>query len=1438
MKLKVSPKILVNITVLLTLLCSASAVMQGQTLTTLHSFQSGTSDGQSPYGGLLRDSSGNLYGTTEFGGTGSCTITSGNGCGTVFKLAPSSGSYNLLHSFAGGSGDGSYPFAGNLILDGAGDLYGTTSSGGSSSDGTIFELVNSTSCSNDFCESLLYSFAGPTADGAGPNGSLFNSSGNLYGTTASGGANSTYGAVFELPSGSSHDTLLYSFAGSTADGATPNGSLIADSSGNLYGTTQGGGASSMGSVFEVSGSSDTLLYSFSGGNDGATPYAGLIKDSSGNLYGTTAFGGGTPNAGIVFELSPPGISSCPSGGNWCETILYTFAGGTSDGGVPYGGLVIDSSDNLYGTTWQGGTNNAGTIFELVYSSGTYTEKVLYSFTGGNDGKYPYAGLVTDGSGDFFGTTTQGGTSGYGTVFELSPGCPNFPSYSPDFSANENCLTPNGSSAGYPSFQSPAPPPASGVPANVSKVLRLTPNRTFWAGSAWYENPQPVGGNWSTTFSFQLSDTNASDGNADGIAFVIQNSGPTALGDDGCGMGYAEGSCISATGGIPNSLAIAFKTYNDGYPNPNNNSVLITSAGTGANCIDQSCSIAYNNNLPNSITLANNGVHTATITYALQPTSTQTACAPNNVPGPCLDVIVDGTDLFPAGVPVNISTLLNLNADSANGNNAGYALVGFTGGTGGGDDDQDILDWLFTVGQTQTATVTPTQPATFNFNGGFTEGSPNSGYSVNAQETTTTQTVQMVITPISMPQGECNTIVRASFPTAECFVYLNAGGPGVDESVMLAITCGNGGSCGSNVNPFDANISEDFVFNCGENSPLMCPTFEPDGMTFITAGSFGLPNITSSNHLPEIGGLKGTGPDPNNPCTTYPGNSPALFQSNQIISENVVDTGSKPTKQGSGGTTSCWVETYMTEDSEIPSVTVTQPVNGGTYQLNESNCVNGVGPDCAQYACSSVFNGVQTPQNTTPYPAMGATGPYLTVNNCTATDTPPPGGATVANGAQFDTSTAGLHTFVAYVQDSAYNTNQTTVTYDVEGPQAPLVVTGPSSVTYGTPGTATASGGSGTGALTFSSGSSTGCSVNGTAVTVITVSGTCSITAMKAADNYYDATTSLPFPVTLVPASQTITFTQNAPASAAYNSTFGVAATASSGLAVAITTSGSCSGSGTSSATITMTNSTGTCSVIANQAGSTNYSAAPQVTQTVNATGPLLSLSCIILPGGKLGNCQPSVNFGTANLDLALDPAIVMVSNTGTATVNFSSISLTLGPGTNKGDFTLIDNYPYPPFNLCSSKGTLAAGKTCYLAVLFFPGNIGTLSATLNIADNAPPSAPVNFAATVINPQVKFTPASLSFPTTTHGTGSSTLPVTLSNPGTTPLLINSIGITGASAFTQTSNCPIGGSLAANGGACIINVTFKPGAVGTFTANLTVNSNALPSTQSAPLSGKGK
>jgi uncharacterized repeat protein (TIGR03803 family) len=339
----------------------------GWTETVLHNFGNGT-DGAYPSGGLVFDAAGNLYGTTPDGGTYSCF--GGGGCGTVFELTPTAGggwAEQVLYSFGSGT-DGTAPY-GALVFDAAGDLYGTTSEGGTYSCfggggcGTVFELTPA--AGGSWTEQVLHNFNGVT-DGYQPvAGLIFDAAGNLYGTTAGGGPG---GTVFELtPTGDGNWTeeVLHTF-GIGTDGAVPTAALVFDAAGNLYGTTYHGGTNNScvytgcGTVFELTYSGGTwwyqVLHNFGSGSDGYWPQANLIVDAAGNLYSTT-FQGGTHGEGTVFEVTPG------SGGRWTEQVLHSFNG--ADGYWPWAGLIFDAAGNLYGTTNRGGAYEAGTIFELM-----------------------------------------------------------------------------------------------------------------------------------------------------------------------------------------------------------------------------------------------------------------------------------------------------------------------------------------------------------------------------------------------------------------------------------------------------------------------------------------------------------------------------------------------------------------------------------------------------------------------------------------------------------------------------------------------------------------------------------------------------------------------------------------------------------------------------------------------------------------------------------------------------------------------------------------------------------------------------------------------------------------------------------------------------------------------------------------------------------------
>jgi uncharacterized repeat protein (TIGR03803 family) len=401
---------------------TGSAASQEQVL---HSFGNGT-DGQFPYAGLIMDGAGNLYGTTFQGGIYNAPY----GCGTVFELSPNGGgswTEKLLRSF-NCDADGSGPNA-NLLIDASGNLYGTTTYGGPNNAGLVFEL--SPQADGGWTETVLHSFGNGT-DGANPYaGLIFDNAGgvgNLYGTTSGGGIHS-WGTAFELApqeNGDWTEKVLHSFNDDGADAAGPYAGLTMDRYGILYGTTRFGGIHYAGAVFDLvpngsGGWTEKVLHSFGNGTDGAYPDGGLVIDLFENIYSTTRGGGihtcnNIPNScGTVFWMSPHGS------GGYSETVLHSFGNG-NDGANPYAGVIMDDfTGNLYGTTISGGIHGNGTAFELMPNgSGGWTETVLRSFGSGTDGINPYGGLILDGAGNLYGTTEDGGIHGAGTVFEITP----------------------------------------------------------------------------------------------------------------------------------------------------------------------------------------------------------------------------------------------------------------------------------------------------------------------------------------------------------------------------------------------------------------------------------------------------------------------------------------------------------------------------------------------------------------------------------------------------------------------------------------------------------------------------------------------------------------------------------------------------------------------------------------------------------------------------------------------------------------------------------------------------------------------------------------------------------------------------------------------------------------------------------------------------------
>jgi len=377
-----------------------SVMAHPQTITVLHSFTNGA-DGSSPYAGVTLDRAGNLYGTTTGGANGNV--------GTVYKMTHARGGWILYTIYTFDHADDPGFASARVVLGRDGTLYGTGYYGGTSNKGAIFNLrPPATVCKSVSCPwtlTLLHSFIG--IDGQGPyfGDLIFDAAGNIYGTTSGGGAFGQ-GTVFKLSrSGNSWThTVLYNFTGGN-DGASPENGVALDSAGNLYGTATYGAFEAYGTVYMLSPSGvETTLHQFSGGFDGGNPMGSVAVDNQGNLYGTTHVGG-TGGAGTVWQLTPSGLTF---------TTLYTFSGYEG----PFDTPTLDAAGNVYGTSSFTPGDGAGEVFKLTPSGGgwSYTS---YAF-GGNNGYVPIGGVTLDASGNLYGTTAAGGAYGWGNVWEITP----------------------------------------------------------------------------------------------------------------------------------------------------------------------------------------------------------------------------------------------------------------------------------------------------------------------------------------------------------------------------------------------------------------------------------------------------------------------------------------------------------------------------------------------------------------------------------------------------------------------------------------------------------------------------------------------------------------------------------------------------------------------------------------------------------------------------------------------------------------------------------------------------------------------------------------------------------------------------------------------------------------------------------------------------------
>ncbi|HEY7099848.1 MAG TPA: choice-of-anchor tandem repeat GloVer-containing protein [Terriglobales bacterium] len=393
------------------LVCAAWAAPTTQVI---YSF-AGDEDGEYTDTDLILDSAGNIYGTSVLGGE--------FGTGSVFQLSPSGNTWvhTVLYSFTG-QADGGQPYKG-VTMDAAGNLYGSAVIGGKfgacpeDGCGVVYKLTNN---GGSWTQTVIHAFNGN--DGYGPGqGLTFDTAGNLYGMTATGGQYGL-GVIYQLrpqQDGTWKLRVIHHFTGGNDGSSGSAGRLLLDASGSLFGVATTGGANGKGTAFRLTPTQNdrwnfTTLYAFQGQPDAGFPYGALVGDPAGNLYGTTYWDGAN-NLGSVYQLSPG------PGGKWRERVLYSFKGGR-DGNSSISNLVIDKRGRLYGTTSEGGAGcSCGVIFRVAKdANGVWKETIAYRFQGAPDAGFAYNGMVADSSGNMFGATVHGGDDDEGSIYKFVP----------------------------------------------------------------------------------------------------------------------------------------------------------------------------------------------------------------------------------------------------------------------------------------------------------------------------------------------------------------------------------------------------------------------------------------------------------------------------------------------------------------------------------------------------------------------------------------------------------------------------------------------------------------------------------------------------------------------------------------------------------------------------------------------------------------------------------------------------------------------------------------------------------------------------------------------------------------------------------------------------------------------------------------------------------
>ena len=1434
----------------------------------LYSFNGFPNDGFNPTAPLVMDAAGNLYGTTTYGGSPSCAC----GAGDVYELVNNAGNYTekVLYGFSG-YGDGGFPQSG-LVLDKAGNLYGTTFLGGANGLGAVYELVNS---SGNYTEKILYSFTSTGADGAYPAGSLIlDAAGNIYGTTTAGGSTGN-GTVFALMNnaGSYSERVLYSFAG-YPDASGPTGGLILDNSGNLFGATNDGGANGSGAIFELIDASgnytENVLYSFGGANDPYLqfmPQAPLVMDSNGNLFSVEQ--GGPYDAGAVFELSK-------TMAGYIEQDLYNFTGG-ADGNGPNGGLVLDSVGNLYGTTQGGGSNDDGTIFELNMGSGpavtlsklslsfnnvpagatSSPQNVTVTNTGNANLLFGTAAVTITGAnaGDF----ALSGDSCSGAALAPDATCAVSITFTPSLASSEtaalnfndnaanspqtvNLAGNGGGSAGIPDFTLSAAPSTQSVAAGVDAVFTIATtavnadtsaimlNCTAPASGCSFSPAAVAPGAVSTltvSASALVSGANTiiisgTDGtNTHSTSVEVDVSGTPAVTVSPASLNF--GNQAANTVSAPQTVTIT----NNGTADLMISEVQNTPEFSYTSNENGSCNVGYSDLAPGAscqiqVTFAPDGVGAFNGTLSIY----------DNAAGSPQTVQLSGT------APAGIGTWSQLNIS---GSQPGMNDMGINNVFAGPGDTLILYGawtddvWVLSHADGQGGASTWTE---FNPGGNVPShrAFPSLAYDPAGNN--------LIMFGGETCLSDCNTQTPIMGNTNDVWVLSNANGNGGAPAWIQLQPSGTPPPPRDNsVAEYDAANNRLILFG-GDN--FFNQVFSDTWVLTNANGMGGTPawiQLNPSGQAPQNIDNPGAFYDAvNNQLVVIGGGNNFIYSPNA----NVFNAVWRLTNANGLGGGAAWSQTLANNSPGAPNVsivnywdgisksgtvydgaqTVWSAIDGQLWQLSDAN---GATPSWSV----SPHIGLPTSYAEVPRIIYNSASGIITnlffdytysagsqqLNTMAYTLSPnsPPSPTVILTPSDYlymgdeewnqiiQTASAPQTVTVANETASPITISQFSINNFIPSNNDFTIYSSGTTCTEG--GTLVANGGSCAIAVQF-----TPTIIGGEGATLNIIDNTASHsigifgngTALQLSNNALAFgsqiinTTSTAQSITVTnktsnPDPISLSIGTNLPFKNSYTENDNCGASLAAGASCTVSVTFRPSQTGTIYGYVVISEDQGNAGVYAGFRG-TGITAIPQVALSPN-----------------------SLSFGNQPVNTASAAQTVTLANTGSATLNLASISAS-------GDFTETNN--------CAS--TLAANANCAIAVTFTPAQAGTRSGTLSITDdaaNSPQTVPLS--GTGIAPAVTLAPASLAnFGSVLVGQTSAAETVTLTNSGTAALAITSIAASGD--FAATNTC---GTSVAAGANCAIAVTFTPTQTGARTGTLTISDNAANSPQTVPLSGTG-